>query len=89
MNFTYTTPFEGEIQTIKLKGRIGSIGLYEDTNGNMWDVESFIGSAYTPLGKPIVHARLKDSCPIYSTANGDLNKGYHISYIPYYVEYIN
>jgi hypothetical protein len=87
INLIYSLPFTGEMKTLRLKGHVG-IGNKEAEDGKIWDVHGYIGAGYAN-GKAIVHARPVDNCPKYSTATWDLNKGWNISYLPYYVEWIN
>jgi hypothetical protein len=86
MRIVISTPYKEEIKTLKLKGYPG-IGLKEDIEGNIWDIYNYIGADYTKNSKPIIHARLKDMCPKYSTADWDLDKSWDIKYIPYYAEF--
>jgi hypothetical protein len=88
VRITYSSPFTGETKPLRLKRPL-SIGRCIDDKGNAWDVYDYIGGAYGPDGKAIVHARPIDNCPKYSTAPWDMNTGYDIKYLPYYVEWFD
>jgi len=87
ISLTFSTPYEKKITTLKFKGFPGN-GHREDTKGNTWDIHDYIGGAYFEDGKAIIHARLVDRCPKYSTSPDDFDKGWSIKYIPYHVEFI-
>ncbi len=43
-NATWMTKYEGEVETLKLKRKVTCLGIYEDINGNEWDVSAIMGS---------------------------------------------
>ena len=79
---TYTTPYEGEIKTLKLTRNPSYYGLghYTDVDGVIWDVHSIFGN--------VLNARPVDNSPYYSTANDGHSFGNH-EWIPYFYEVIN
>jgi hypothetical protein len=83
-NLTYTSPYEGEIKTLKLKEDplYYGLGHYEDVDGNLWDIHCVFGNN----GKPVVNARLVDDSSLYATVH--IGCDGHWSWLPYYLEVV-
>ena len=47
-NLSYTSPYKGEVKTLKLKSDpfMGGLGIYEDENGIRWDISMIIGGTH-------------------------------------------
>jgi len=87
-NLSWTSPYKGEIKTLKLTRKPMSLGYYKDVDGNTWDVSMIIGSNYAASGKPYICARQVDMYnPYYSTGSDSNQNGFH-KWIPYYYEII-
>ena len=86
-NLSYSTPYEGEVKTLKLKEDplYYGLGIYEDVDGNTWDIHCVFGNN----GKPIVNARLVDRSSKYSTLPTVYIGVESYSYPPYHLEVVN
>ena len=82
---SYSSPFEGEIKTLKLKEDplYYGLGNYEDIDGNLWDIHCIFGNN----GKPVVNARLVDDSSLYSTVC--ISPAGHWTWNPYHLEVVN
>lgn len=81
---TYTTPYKGEIKTLRLTRdpmRHG-LGHYTDTDGNVWDVHAIRGNG--PDRQATINARRVSCHPdYYGTHQGASSDGFH-EWIPYH-----
>lgn len=81
-----TTPYKGEIKTLKLLRNPFYYGLghYKDTEDRTWDVNMVVGGQG---GKSYVCARQVCGQSYYGTGTYDTTNGFH-EWIPYYVEVV-
>ena len=89
-HLSYTTPYKGEIKTLRLTRdpwRHG-LGHYKDVDGTVWDIHSLMGKTYTGHDRNYVHARTvagRDN--YYGTATNCSSNGFH-TWLPFYVEVV-
>ena len=84
-SLSYSSPYEGEVKTLKLKEDplYYGLGHYEDVDGNLWDIHCIFGNN----GKPVVNARLVDNSSLYSTVC--INPTGCWTWNPYRLEVVN
>ena len=87
----WTTPYKGEVKTLKLTRdpmRHG-LGHYTDTDGNVWDVYAIYGKGYTGHDRNYITARQVGHHPdYYGTHQGASSDGFH-TWKPYYYEVVH
>ena len=83
-NATWMTKYKGDVGTLQLKRKVTSLGIYEDVNGNEWDVAAIMGSKG---GLTVCARKVSDAPSYYGTASYDTSEGLH-QWIPYYVEVV-
>lgn len=102
-HMSWTSPYRGEVKTLKLTRDpfLHGLGHYTDTDGNVWDVYAIYGKGYAGHSRPYINARPVSQHPgYYSTASSqgfslDTGSGGNGSnelihtWIPYYVEVPN
>jgi len=89
-HMSYTTPFKGEVKTLKLTKHpfLHGLGHYRDTDGNLWDVHALVGSTNSSTGQAYINARPVGNHPnYYGSHNGASNEGHH-AWNPYYFEVV-
>lgn len=83
LSMSWTSPYEGEIETLKFKETPWPGQYHTDIDGNVWDVRAYRGDGK----RPYINARLVDNSSYYSTTPDSNSNGFH-KWKPFYFEIV-